>query len=158
MPSDRVAPEDRKVISIKFFYNAEKNAFSVSSVKSAFARVRLWPWRPEKNLNFCEKFYLAQYQQDTDRALFALTHAVKHCDGKRISDCCDKVSQMNPVPVVTLKTVEKRKSRDENDTEDLQEEEQLDSVSRLRKARDILTRPPVKRTRQMPATVNTCCV
>ena len=148
MPSDRVAPEDRKVISIKFFYNAEKNAFSVSSVKSAFARVRLWPWRPEKNLNFCEKFYLAQYhQQDTDRALFALTHAVKHCDGKRISDCCDKISQMKPVAVVTLKTVEKRKSRDEDGTEDLQEEEQMDSMPRPRKARDILTGPPVKRTR-----------
>ena len=77
----------------------------------------------KKNLKICEKFCLTQYQQDTDRALFALAEAVKQRDEKRISDCCDKVSQMKPVAVVTLKTVEKRKSRDEDETEDLQEEE-----------------------------------
>ena len=47
-PSDRVAPEDRKVISMTVFYNAEKTAFSISNVKSAFTRVGLWPWNPEK--------------------------------------------------------------------------------------------------------------
>ena len=107
----------------------------------------MWPWNPEKNFKICEKFCLTQYQQVTDRALFALAEAVKDHDEKRMSDCCVKVSQMKPVTVVTLKTVEKRKSRDEDGTEDLQEEEQMDSMPRPRKARDILTGPPVKRTR-----------
>ena len=142
-----VAPEDRKVISHKVFYNAEKTAFSISNVKSAFTRVGLWPWNPEKIFEICEKFCLAQYQEDTDRAFFALAETVKYRDEKRISDCCDKISKMKPVAVVTLKTVEKRKSREEDDTEDLQDEEQMDSVPRPRKARDILTGPPVKRTR-----------
>ena len=109
-----------------------------------------------KNLKICEKFCLAQYQQGTDRALFALVEAVKYRDEKRISDCCDKISQMKPVAVEALKTVEKRMSRDEDDIENPQE--QLDSGPRPRKARDILTRLPVKRTRQMSATDNTCCV
>ena len=54
-----------------------------------------------------------------DKALVALAEAVKHHDEKRLSDCCDKLSQMNPVPVETLKTAEKRKSRDKDVTEDL---------------------------------------
>jgi len=158
MPSDDIAPEDRKMISMTIFYNAEKKAFSKSNIIRSFAKVGLWPWNPKKILAICEKFCPVQCQQDTDRAFFALAEAVKQRDEKRISECCDKVSQMKPVAVVSLKSIEKRKSHDEVDTEDLLEEEESYSVSRPRKAKDILTRPPAKRTRQMSATVKTCCV
>ena len=89
--------------------------------------------------------------------MFALAEAVKDRDEKRISECCNKVSQMKPVAVVSLKSIEKRKTRDEDDTEDLLEEEEEYSVSKPRKVKDILTRSPPKRTRQISASVKTCC-
>ena len=156
-PSIGVPPEDRKVISMAIFYNAERKVFTVSNVKGAFDKVGLWPWDPKKILDHCEKFCLVQCQQDRDKAYFALTEAVMQHNEKRISDCCNKVSEMKPVTIVTLKTAEKRKCRDEDDAEDLQEEDESYSVSRPRRARDILTQPPAKRTRQMSATVKKCC-
>ncbi len=83
---------------------------------------------PHNFFETCERLCPVQCQQDADRAFFVLAEAVKHRDEKLMSDCRDKVSQLKPVAVESLKTVEKRKSRDEDDTEYLQEEEQLGCV------------------------------
>ena len=48
-PSDSVQPEDRKMISMAMFYQAEKKAFSISAVKGSFEEVGLYPWNREKN-------------------------------------------------------------------------------------------------------------
>ena len=155
--SDSVPPEDRKMISMAMFYEAERKAFTPSNIIGSFRKVGLWPWKPKKILDHCEKFCPVQCQQDRDRAYFALAEAVRQHDEKRLSDCCNKVSEMSPVTVATLKRAEKRKCRDEDDADDPQEEDEFYSVSTPRRARDILTQPPAKRTRQMSATVKTCC-
>ena len=143
-PSDSVQPEDRKMISMAMFYQAEKKAFSISAVKGSFEEVGLYPWNREKIFDHCKKFCGVQCQQDMDRAYIALAEAVKQHHEKQLSECCKIVSEMRPVTVASLKMIEKQKCHDEDDVEDQQEEDESYSVPKPRKARDILTQSPQK--------------
>ncbi len=86
-----------------------------------------------------------------------LVDAVKKHYENRMVKCYDDVPKMRPDRAVSVKRVEKRKCRDEDDTEYLQEDEQSYSASNPRKTRSKHSNAIVKQARQISTTVKTCC-
>jgi len=65
--------EDRRVLLVGLFYQAESVAFSPRIVQKSFADVGLWPWNPARILKTCQSHSPPKKQHDVnDRIVDAI--------------------------------------------------------------------------------------
>ena len=138
--------EDRRMLLVGLFYEAESVAFSSRIVRKSFADVGLWPWNPRKILRMCESHSPAQKKEDVnDRLVDAIRRHRESLASRR----SDVAGTMKPVTTIAIPTLPKKKGGRKRGNKKSDSQKPQPRVSaKKRKSTSISSEPPTKRSRR----------
>ena len=149
--------EQRRMILMGLFYEAEAHAFTKEIVRGSFEKVGLWPWKPKKILKMCRENSPPVSQPPQDEIRDRLIDAIKV---RRESNQAYRevlLRRLKPVEVIAIQKSGKQKEHKKGTGQKSVDDKQQNPGAAKRMNKCIYAQPPAKRSRISESTEKRCC-